>query len=126
METMQAQTLALRVFGATSPCPQCARDMLWVIGLHPIHRPQVGELVTVDQDGAVALAAQILRQAGHGVVADRFRSRPAEERGASHNANSCGVCGFQPCWHEYADVVNVALHGAMFELAQGRVTRDLW
>jgi hypothetical protein len=62
-----ARTLLLRVYGAASPCPRCGCHMLWVLGLHPIHRPQVGELVTLQvgwsRGGAtvVMLAAQASR-----------------------------------------------------------------
>ncbi len=100
--------------------------MLWIIGLHPIHRPQVGELVTCDQDGAVAIAAQLLREAGQDHLADRLKSRPVAERGASHNPNTCGGCGYQPCWHEYADVLNATLHEGPVELTRGRVGTDQW
>jgi hypothetical protein len=100
--------------------------MLWVIGLHPIHRPQVGELVQCDQAGAVTIAAHLLRQAGQDHVADRMRPRHPQERGPSHNANTCAACGYQPCWHEFDDVVNMVLHDRPVEMTRGRVARDVW
>lgn len=42
------------------------------------------------------------------------------------DADTCGACGYQPCWHEYADVVNAALHEGPVELTRGPVGTDIW
>ncbi len=100
--------------------------MLWIIGLHPIRRPQVGELVTCDQDGAVAIAAQLLREAGQDHLADRLKPRPVAGAGREPQSQHLWRLRYQPCWHEYADVVNAALHEGPVELTRGRVGTDLW
>ncbi|MEV4512562.1 hypothetical protein AB0K00_26785 [Dactylosporangium sp. NPDC049525] len=115
------RTLLLRVLGKVAPCPRCAHQMLWVLALLPVNRPAVGEFVKVDQDGAVALAEEILRGAGQDIVARRLRPRPFGARGASYNPNTCTGCDMQPDWHDFDAVVDSAIYGGRVEMARGRV-----
>lgn len=127
MGEAEVPTLALRLYGhPTYPCPACRRQMVWIVGLQPVHNPKADELVTCDKVGSVAVAAEMLRGGRLSDLAKRLRPRQARESGASHNANVCAVCGYQPDWYEYDQMVNAALHGEAVELTRGRIARDTW
>ncbi|WP_422769001.1 hypothetical protein ACN28C_19665 [Plantactinospora sp. WMMC1484] len=118
--------LLLRVLGKVGPCPGCAHQMLWILALLPVHRPAVGEFVKVDQEGAVALAEEILRGAGQDLVVRRWRPRPSGARGASFNPNTCTDCGEQPDWHDFEAVVDASIYEGRIEVARGRVGVREW
>jgi len=119
-------TLLLRVLAKVAPCPHCAHQMLWVLALLPVNRPAVGEFVKVDQEGAVALAQQILRGASQDIVARRLRPRPIGARGASFNPNTCPACGVQPDWHDFDAVVDASIYEGRIEVARGRAGVREW
>lgn len=121
-----AGTLLLRVLGKVAPCPRCAHQMLWILALLPVHRPEVGEFVKVDQKGAVALAQEVLHYAGKDIAARRLQPRPFAARGASFNPNTCSGCGAQPRWHDFDAVVDTAIYDGRVEVARGRVGVDEW
>ncbi|GAB1641485.1 hypothetical protein [Krasilnikovia sp. MM14-A1259] len=96
------------------------------MALLPVNRPDVGEFVKVDQEGALALAEEILRCSGQDVVARRLRPRPFNERGASFNPNTCTGCGTQPDWHAFEAVVDTSIYEGQIEVARGRVGVREW
>lgn len=76
----------------------------------PVHRPAVGGFVKIDQEGAVALAEEVVRGAGQDLVAQRLRPRPFGARRASFNRNTCTGCGVQPDWHDFEAVVEPSIY----------------
>lgn len=120
------RTLLVRVLAKVAPCPRCSHHMLWVLGLVPVHRPEAGEFVKVDQEGAAALARQILSGAGQDIVAGRLRPRPRGARGASFNPNVCSACGVQHDWYALDAVVEAAIYNGRDEIARGRIGVREW
>jgi hypothetical protein len=125
-QTATTRTLLLRVLGRISPCPTCQHQMLWVVGLVPVHRPTVGEFVTTDLEGAIAIAATILHTADQAAIAARLRPRPAGARGASFNPNTCAGCGTQPGWYALNRVIDAAVDYGPTDLARGRCPVTDW
>ncbi|MDM4721389.1 hypothetical protein QTQ03_17925 [Micromonospora sp. WMMA1363] len=119
-------TLMLQVLGRVAPCPRCAHQMLWVLALLPVARPRPGEFVKVDQEGALALAEEILRGADQDIVARRLQPRPSGSRGASFNPNTCTGCGAQADWHDFDAVVDASIYHGQVEVARGRVGVRDW
>lgn len=113
-------------FGFDHPCEHCTRQRTWVVGLRPWPHHQAGDFIQADQPTVVRTLRAGVDAAGRHDLANQLRDRPPGLRGASYNANACGVCNTLDGWSTFEGIVTRFFDQPSHRVATGPITRGEW